>query len=664
MIKRKKVAHLTADIETITLKDGTMLPIMIAVYDSVHTKKIHVDYADINEINIYERSNNIIDNFLKYIESNYDNPIIYFHNLSSFDGILMIHQINCRYHKICNILYRDGKIYQIKVPNLFTIRDSYLLIPLSLKNASTIFNTYDQKKEFDYSRLKSLENLNANLIIDLSIYIESDVKSLYQVLISFEKYLRDNLNISIYDNITLSSASIKLFINKYYKKKYGPFISLNENHDNFIRKGYLGGICDIYIPYINNGYLLDINSMYPYIMSKTKYGIGKPMFISKQFNNYDDIYEFSKKYVTIMLCMADVSNTLEFPPITIKHQNRIIQPVGKFKCYATSDEIIYYYENFKNDIKLEIINGIYWERSDYIFNDYISDLYKLRIKYKEENNKSGELVIKRIMNACYGRFGIKTESETLMIGNKEQIHDKISHIINNKEINIKDVNLVREDLYTLNYSEYCENNLVKFKSRVDYSAITTAAARIHLNKLINFKNNIGKVKVYYCDTDSIVVDDKSYEILKSESLIDNIKLGYLKEEKKIKRGIFIAPKCYILEGENTNIIKIKGIPHKNINNFITYWNTFTEKLKDKKGNITLLFKDIEKISKNIKMLSVKIKNMNLNLSLEYNKRVKLYKEHIWVKSSPIELIYNNIKLDKKFNKIKKRINNIIMHIMK
>ena len=72
------------------------------------------------------------------------------------------------------------------------------------------------------------------------------------------------------------------------------------------------------------------------------------------------------------------------------------------------------------------------------------------------------------------------------------------------------------------------------------SAVITAYARIHMNKLkLNILNKGGKL--YYSDTDSIVT-----EIELPNYLVSANKLGLLKLEHVLQKGIFISNKIYYL----------------------------------------------------------------------------------------------------------------------
>ena len=69
-----------------------------------------------------------------------------------------------------------------------------------------------------------------------------------------------------------------------------------------------------------------------------------------------------------------------------------------------------------------------------------------------------------------------------------------------------------------------------------------------------FKNN-ENFKLYYTDTDSIVVDQPL-----PDSFVNSTILGKMKLEHIVKKGIFLAPKLYCFNTNNNElIIKTRGL---------------------------------------------------------------------------------------------------------
>lgn len=131
-----------------------------------------------------------------------------------------------------------------------------------------------------------------------------------------------------------------------------------------------------------------------------------------------------------------------------------------------------------------------------------------------------------------------------------------------------------------------------------FSVYTTAYGRIKLWDAIK------QYKAIYVDTDSIIT---------KREVEDDSRLGFLKKEMFIKRGILVKPKMYtVLNDEGSEITKIKGIPKPDTDTF--------EKILERK-----IIKRM-KFSKMRESIRMKIKPntkymMEKNVKLEDDKRV-------------------------------------------
>ena len=144
------IVYLPADIETSVKKKH--IPLAIGIFDGKNSKIFSIK----NKIgNLEFLSKNMILEFFKYVAIHYNNVIIYFHNLSSFDGYLLLEKLALNYFQQ-SIIIRDNKIYQISLTYLknshkLIIKDSYLMIPLKLKEASFLFNKIYFKKAYPFA---------------------------------------------------------------------------------------------------------------------------------------------------------------------------------------------------------------------------------------------------------------------------------------------------------------------------------------------------------------------------------------------------------------------------------------------------------------------------------------------------------------------------------
>ena len=161
--------------------------------------------------------------------------------------------------------------------------------------------------------------------------------------------------------------------------------------------------------------------------------------------------------------------------------------------------------------------------------------------------------------------------------------------------------------------------------------MVTSYARIFMNNIkLIIINNGGKI--YYTDTDSLVIDINSLQFIRQ--YIGN-EIGKFKIEYYIKEGFFISNKTYCLVLENGQIIiKSKGVINTKwtLDNFKNmYFNN---------QNVTAIKNDSKTLfDKGSVIISTKPVNLNQDV---YKKREKIFNNKgLWVNTKP--LTFNNIK---------------------
>jgi hypothetical protein len=198
-----------------------------------------------------------------------------------------------------------------------------------------------------------------------------------------------------------------------------------------------------------------------------------------------------------------------------------------------------------------MIKGVKYEKEDYIFSDFVSNLYELRMKNK--NNLKG-FICKLIMNSLYGRFGMKIFIErTKFITYKELVKMKENYLFVNF-YPLLEADNPEDDLFVVTLRRNSQNNKENFALSVDtetavqIASAITSCARLYMYSFKNIENNT----CYYSDTDSIFLEKKL-----DEKHVGN-ELGKFKLEYEFKNGYFVAPKVYQIEffnGERKTVFK-------------------------------------------------------------------------------------------------------------
>lgn len=639
---------ITADFETIVINDTHYVIAAAYFFKDTHSV-IHIDTHNLNENNINIESNNVILRFLEIVNSiktKKKKKKIYFHNLSSFDGVFILNTINTIPDiktKNINPIIRGGKIYQIIYNNLI-FKDSLLLLSSGLKKLSIDFNC-KPKGDFDFKKLK-IKKLN-KLREEITIYILNDVQTLYEILTIFWKTIQVNFNIDFTNSMTIASLAFNIYRKKYLKFNDKIYKSTyNINHYNFLNESYRGGISELYIPQGNDLFYYDINSSYPCSMTKDM-PCGSPS-IEKNFNNNDISNFFGFLHVKINVPDYDINNKNTWIPlIGIKKKGVTIYPSGTFTTVLFSEELK---EALKYGTKIiQIHHALKFQRNNMLFKEYVHDLFKL--KSSNTISKSEKYIYKLLLNSLYGRFGMsKSLNRTILIKNKDfplinSVYSTTSHTSVEKSDNtfitisgdgidnfdnllISDHKDIDTDILKQVSDAYNRSSphLYKLNIATQISSAISAYSRIKIHQI---KMKILKLngKIYYSDTDSIITDIK---------LNTSNKLGDLKLEDTIKTGFFPSQKVYAYINSNNNIIKkFKGIPENlreslNIDDFKNFIKNETE-FKPEKW--------IKSINKDLNSLRIISTNASYSTFFKLTKRDKIFdSNNKWIDTKPIKYI--------------------------
>jgi hypothetical protein len=627
----QKYLNIFCDFETVIVNEihyVTCYSILSATGDL----KISNIITEIDENNIQQKSYVLIEEFLDILfnEKETSNKYIILHNLSRFDGFFIIDAC-CQSNKYnINVIIRDNIIYKILIKNkkgqTLHFRDSYLLFPQSLDEMASIFCPELRKDFFEHDSCSLKDYKEYSFRRNILNYCEKDTLILAKCFELYNHYVKREFDLNILDSLTLASLAFKIFRTKYYDEKKTPIEQLNENKDCFVRQSYLGGLVDIYKPHLIEGYHYDVNSLYPYVMSKHDMPIGRGKWIDS-FQNFDIENFFGFLEVEVVS-----PENLYIPFLPINDDKRgLIAPLGNWTAVYFSEEVK---EAIKLGYKFKYIRGISYQRAN-IFKNYINDLYNIRLKNK---NNSLNKITKLLLNSLYGRFGMKNEkNESIFIeANKEEEIKSILCQYEVKEcIDIGQKVLIKynsiptleklnhfvfkddvtPDLYDKLSSNYLygSHNLV---TAVQIASAITSYARIEMYKYKTLPN----IDIYYSDTDSIFSKNEL-----PTHLISDHTLGLLKYEGKIKEALFIAPKLYYVSYFDGRLsIKGKGIKGNDLKkqdflemyigipvdiqeerNFIRNFTQYKIKKEKRKHIIKGLFDKREKIYLNKKWVDTK-----------------------------------------------------------
>jgi hypothetical protein len=231
----------------------------------------------------------------------------------------------------------------------------------------------------------------------------------------------------------------------------------------------------------------------------------------------------------------------------------LIFGTGKFRGVYFSEEFKYARSIGYNVIPLR---GYLFYKGEGLFDNFVNELFNKRMIAKTEGNKGLSDLYKILMNSLYGRFGIKPDSTVTTILDEDQL----KLFTEEQKREYEQYTALGNDYFILEYQSNTFESGSHWnpprKAAVQLSAAVTASALIYMHRFLNRED------CFYTDTDSVVLSNP----LPSE-VINKEVLGLLKLEYVVKKGYFLAPKCYSNRPEGKpDVVVHKGLA-KNFVNF-------------------------------------------------------------------------------------------------
>lgn len=519
---------------------------------------------------------------------------IFAHFGGIFDFLFLINQWGVDNVLSSDLIMRGSSIFSFsRGSNMFY--DSSGIMPFSLDKAARAYGVSHQKLEIDHSIKKTITP-------ELIKYLKHDCVALYDCIKAFYSTpILDGVNFKP----TLASQSLEL-MRKYINKSI-PSIN-NKATDDFIREGYAGGRVEIFKPYYNNPdkplYYYDFTSLYPSVMLNMDV-VGSVKRVSKNITPH-----------SFTDCEVESPENIFLPLLWKKLNNKFLFPRGKFRGIFTGLELL---EAEKYGYKINRVYKSYeFNNLGKIFTPYIENLYKLK---DEATNPVHRMTAKLLLNAGYGRIGIKRDRETLCI-------DDGSVGLSPTDIFIGDYRLAKKS----NYFEGFSNPAI--------AAMVTAHARIKLYRAMEPIQE----SVYYCDTDSIVT---------STELPASGKIGELKLEGTANQACFLLPKTYIFGDEK----KMKGFPKEFAQslNFQDFTIAMEGDLRNMRTTLKGKLARIKSTKNNNNSILKVLNSSDRQLKATYDKRI-LFKENDGWNSRPIN--YNEYAKNLEAKMIHAMLNNL------
>jgi len=278
---------------------------------------------------------------------------------------------------------------------------------------------------------------------------------------------------------------------------------------------------------------LDVNSMYPHIMKTNTF----PCQLLGVWNSPTNVrtYQLLQKREVLARCRVETPE----PCIPVAGE-RVTFPIGTMDTVLAGPEFRYCWEHGY----VKKIYQIVTYRRGNPFEEYIDYFWKLRCAAKEREDRVYDYFCKLMMNSLYGKFA--------QINPVYEEFDAVPGEADGLTALIHGSDGRKESRLT-----FAGKTWVKVGERPAYHSFfplaswVTSAARAYLWELIK---QAGRENVYYCDTDSLFVNEMGYRRL--QGLISEGVLGALGVKKQGKTLVIHGCKDYVFDDE----VRIKGVP--------------------------------------------------------------------------------------------------------
>lgn len=301
---------------------------------------------------------------------------------------------------------------------------------------------------------------------------------------------------------------------------------------------------------LEDGTVLDVNSLYPSVMYEKELPFGEPIFFQGEYKQ-DKVYSL---YIQMITCSFKLKKN-KIPTIQIKNNRSFFRAneylessQNEIVCLVlTNVDLKLFFEQY-DVYDLEYICGWKFKGITGIFKDYIDKWITKKNKATLEGNKGQRTLAKLMLNALYGKFAtsLDVQSKIPYLGEDEIIHYSLS------EKEQKDGIYLPIGAFITAYAR--EKTIRTSQAIKDYSI-----------------EKYGKDLYYYSDTDSIHTG-LPIEELKKFCDIDPVKLGAWKHEGDFTKARFVRQKCYLEEIDGEINITCAGMP-KSCYDFVK-WETF------------------------------------------------------------------------------------------
>lgn len=348
--------------------------------------------------------------------------------------------------------------------------------------------------------------------------------------------------------IKITQAALSM---SYFRRNHLPFdIEYNENV-RFFWDSYYGGRTEAFKLGNTHASVIDVNSMYPFMMKSITFPNPKFLKYERHFTGTDPT-ETYRKYARFFegVCHCTVYHApSRFGYLPYKQDGKLIFPNGIFRGVWNFNELSYaVLSGIVTIKKLHYI--LYGERMPSPFVSFVDYLQQMKFTAKLTGNKLEEDRAKRFSNSLYGKFAQRIDQEHIYIEDMRKQWNEIREAQRSGSfVKIQTMNANRNDCWLV---LGCQAKTPSY-AIPSFASYVTSAARVELlKKMLAFEHR----RVVYCDTDSIFFE------LMDDSVKSSNELGGWKIEDKIVTKIYgLKNYRYTTPEKAGEQRRLKGVPN-------------------------------------------------------------------------------------------------------
>lgn len=524
-----------------------------------------------------------------------ENPVLYFHNLK-FDGSFILQWLlqkgfkwrenrkDCNGHDFTTLITGEGNFYTIEVyfqkldkkkPRKVTFYDSLKLLNFPVRDVAKAFGLPIAKGEIDYNR----HNTPCEVTPEEKYYLKNDVQIM---ALALRRMFEEG-----FSKITIGSCALSDYKDFIGKKEFERlFPQLQPEDDSAIRASYKGGFTFANPEHRNEdvsaGFVLDVNSLYPYVMHAKELPYGNPVKFS---GKYPENSKYPLYTITIR-CYFDLKPGY-LPTIQIKHSrfyekteyltsSKNAAGVDSLATLTLTSVDFELFQKHYNIYCLEYLGGYMFKSTKNLFAKWVEKWTAKKIEATKNKNKGLRTIAKLMLNSLYGKFGTNPKGSKKFPYLSEVSgalkFSLVRHKLCDEEGRPILTETGQEETTSIEMRESLYIPVATFvTSWARYITITTSQKIHESEKLAN-----GKSRYLYSDTDSIHLIG---ETIPEGIFVDETILGAWKLESRFIMARFIQAKRYIeVEKETTEtgkLFKLKitcaGLP-ANSYKYVTWEN--------------------------------------------------------------------------------------------